>query len=256
LTAGAFALVLAWWFTLQPSQDRDWQPELAVLAYADVEGSKVTVHNIRNCDYRTETDFDVRYYDRTYDLDTLRSVDLFMVYWGSPNMAHTMVSFGFEGGDYLVFPSKPGNKKEKPTSAIKGLFRQFELIYIAARARPGAPADELPPGRGSLPLSFRVSPKRRATSSWVTCAAMNSLRKCPEWYSALTHNCTTSIRMQRAAADRTPWGLALGCSTATATGSSSSAAMIATNLPLAELKQRKSPQTPGAAADKRLISPI
>ena len=103
LTAGAFALVLAWWFTLQPSQDRDWQPELAVLAYADVEGSKVTVHNIRNCDYRTETDFGVRYYDRTYDLDTLRSVDLFMVYWGSPNMAHTMVSFGFEGGDYLCF---------------------------------------------------------------------------------------------------------------------------------------------------------
>ena len=69
LTAGGFLLVLAWWLTLQPSNNRDWQPDLAVLAYADIDGNKVTVHNIRNCDYRTETDFDVRHYDKTFDLD-------------------------------------------------------------------------------------------------------------------------------------------------------------------------------------------
>src|SRR5262245_61969269 len=26
LTAGAFLVVLAWWFSLKPSNDRDWQP--------------------------------------------------------------------------------------------------------------------------------------------------------------------------------------------------------------------------------------
>lgn len=63
LTAGGFLLVLGWWFSLQPANDRDWQPDLAVLPYADLEGNKVTVHNIRNCDYRSESDFDVRHYD-------------------------------------------------------------------------------------------------------------------------------------------------------------------------------------------------
>jgi hypothetical protein len=100
---GGFVGVLGWWLMLSPSNDRDWQPDLAVLAYADVIGDKVTLHNIRNCDYRTETDFDVRHYDKTYNLNKLLSADFFMVYWGSPHMAHTMVSFGFEGGDQLCF---------------------------------------------------------------------------------------------------------------------------------------------------------
>src|SRR5262245_44400442 len=97
LAAGAAVLVMAWWLTLQPSNDRDWQPDLAVLSYADIDGNKITLHNIRNCDYRTETDFEVRYYDKTFDLEKIRTADLYMVYWGSPAMAHTMVSFGFEG---------------------------------------------------------------------------------------------------------------------------------------------------------------
>src|SRR6185295_1115204 len=91
LTAGAFLVVLAWWLSLKPSNDRDWQPDVAVLPYADIEGNKITVHNIRNCDYRTETEFDVRHYDKDLDLDKLRSADLYMVYWGSPYMAHTMM---------------------------------------------------------------------------------------------------------------------------------------------------------------------
>jgi hypothetical protein len=69
LTAAGCALVLAWWFSLQPSNDRDWQPDLAVPASADIEGNNVTLRYIRNCDYRSETDFDVRYYDKTFNLD-------------------------------------------------------------------------------------------------------------------------------------------------------------------------------------------
>ena len=135
LTAGGFALVLAWWFTLQPSNERDWQPDVAVLPYADINGNQVTLHNIRNCDYRTETDFDVQYYDKTFDLDKLRTADLYMVYWGSPHMAHTMVSFGFEGGDYVCFSIETRKQKGQGYSAIKGLFRQFELIYIVGDER-------------------------------------------------------------------------------------------------------------------------
>src|SRR5262245_12811064 len=100
VTGAGFIVVLIWWLSLPPSNNRDWQPDLAVLPYSDMVGNQVTIHNIRNCDYRTETDFDVRHYDKTFNLDKLRTADLYLVYWGSPNIAHTMVSFGFEGGDY------------------------------------------------------------------------------------------------------------------------------------------------------------
>ena len=100
-TGAGFAIVLAWWFSLQPSNNRDWLPDVAVLPYADIIGNQVSLHNIRNCSYRTETDYDVRHYDKTFDLDKLRTTDLYLVYWGSPNIAHTMVSFGFDGGALL-----------------------------------------------------------------------------------------------------------------------------------------------------------
>src|SRR5436190_4208123 len=94
LTVVGFALVLGWWLTLQPSNERNWRPDIAILPYAEIAGNEVTIHNLRNCDYRTETDYDVRHYDRTFNLDQLRTLDLYMVYWGSPLIAHTMMSFG------------------------------------------------------------------------------------------------------------------------------------------------------------------
>lgn len=41
---------------IAPSNDRDWQADVAVLPYAAIAGDTVTVHNIRNFDYRSEKD--------------------------------------------------------------------------------------------------------------------------------------------------------------------------------------------------------
>ncbi len=118
ITAAGFVLVLGWWFSLKPSNDRDWQPDVAVLPYADITGNQATIHNIRNCDYRTETDFDVQHYDKTFNLDALRTVDLYLVTWGSPDIAHTMVSFGFTNGDYVCFSIE--TRKEKGEDLLGG----------------------------------------------------------------------------------------------------------------------------------------
>jgi hypothetical protein len=90
-----FAILLAWWFDIEPSNDREWQPDVAKLAYATIEGDKVTVHNIRNFAYRSETDYTPAWYDKTYDLSKLEGVDLVAVYWMGPAIAHTFVSFAF-----------------------------------------------------------------------------------------------------------------------------------------------------------------
>src|ERR1700690_3011189 len=46
-----FGLVLAWWLPLKPSNDRAWQPDVAQTAWAEIDGDRVTIHNVRNCDY-------------------------------------------------------------------------------------------------------------------------------------------------------------------------------------------------------------
>jgi hypothetical protein len=250
LTAGGFVLVLAWWLSLKPSNDRDWQPDVAVLAYADIEGDKVTVHNIRNCDYRSETDFDVRHYDKTFDLDKVRSVDLYMVYWGSPNMAHTMVSFGFEGGDYLCFSIETRKEKGEGYSAVKGLFRQFELVYIAADERDVVRLrTNYRQGEEVYLFRLNASPEQVREFFLNYIHSMNSLREQPKWYNAARNNCTTSIRMQRAAADRAPWDWRMlvnghGDELLYERG------MIATNLPLAGLKERAHINARAKAADQ------
>ena len=163
-----FALVLGWWRALRPSNGRDWQPDVSVLPYADLEPHTVTIHNIRNCDYRTEADFDVRQYDKAFELDKIRTVDIFMVWWGSPYMAHTMLSCGFDGGQYLCFSIETRKQKGQSYSAIRGLFRQFELPYFAA--------DEMLYERGlivtNLPL---VELKERAHVNARARAADNDL---------------------------------------------------------------------------------
>ena len=203
---GGFLLVLGWWLTLAPSNNRDWLPDVAVLPYADITPTNATIHNIRNCDYRTATDFDVRHYDKTYDLEKLRSVDLMLIYWGSPNIAHLMVSFGFDGDDYVCMSIETRKEKGEKYSAVKGAFRQFELTFIIADERDVV----------RLRTNYRkhedvylyrmgMTPEQGRTLFLNYLRSANSLREKPEWYNAITGNCTTSVRAQRAATDRIPW---------------------------------------------------
>lgn len=246
----AFAAVVVWFLLIPPSNDREWQPDLAVLPYAEINGDSITVHNIRNCDYRSETDFTVRHYDKTFDLEKLRTVDLYMVYWGSPYMAHTMVSFGFGGGDYLCFSIETRKEKGEGYSAVKGLFRQFELTYIVADERDLVRLrTNYRQGEDAYLYRLRGSPEQARKLFLTYIRRLNALRERPEWYNAVTDNCTTGIRVQRAAADRAPWDWRMlvngyGNELLYERG------RIVTNLPVAELKQRSFINDKAKAADQ------
>jgi len=198
-----FTLVfLAWWFLIPPSNNRNWQPDLALLPWADIKDNLVTVHNIRNCDYRTETDFTVRHYDRTYDLNQLRSLDLFLVYWGSPSIAHTIMSFGFNDGSYLSFSIETRKEVGEEYSAIKGFFKQFELTYVVADERDVVRlrSNYREKGKGEDVYLYRLNVPmdfvRNVLLDYLR--EVNSLKEHPEWYRAITTNCTTSIRRHTA----------------------------------------------------------
>jgi hypothetical protein len=195
--AVALAAIAVWWGGLRPSNERDWQPEVARLAYATIDGDMVTVHNIRNFDYRTETDFTPAYYDRTYDLKKLDSGDLVAVYWIGPAIAHLFLSFGFEGG-HLAISIEARKEKGEGYSTAKGFFRQYELYYVVAderdvvRLRTNYRKD--PPEEVYVyPLRVPRENMRRVFLEYVR--KLNSLREHPEFYNTLTTNCTTAILM-------------------------------------------------------------
>ncbi len=103
LTVGVILLAMViWWNLIPPRNDRDWYPDLARLPRAVIEGSRMTIENLRNFDYRTETDYTERWETRTYDLDKLRGVDMFLFYWGPTLIAHTITSWDFGGGRYAA----------------------------------------------------------------------------------------------------------------------------------------------------------
>jgi hypothetical protein len=249
-----FALLVAWWLRMPPSNDRDWQPDLATLAWAEIVGDKVTIHNIRNCDYRTETDFTCHYYDRTFDLSKLKGVDFYLVYWGSPSIAHTMMSFDFEGQGNVCFSIETRKQKGQEYSTIKGFFRQYEIIYVVADERDlvRLRTNYREKGKGEDVYLYRLNTTpvfaREVFLSYLR--EVNSLKVRPEWYNALTENCTTSIRKHTAPYNpnaRLDWRLIVNGYIDEMLYERGS---IDTSLPFAELKKRSYINPRAKAADK------
>jgi hypothetical protein len=195
------AVVVGWWLTLKPSNERAWRPDVAVLPWAEIGNETVRIRNIRNCDYRTETEFDVRHYDKTLDLNRLRTVDLFLVYWGSPLIGHTMISFGFAGGDQVCFSIETRMEKGESYSALRGFFRQFELTYVIADERDVVRLrTNYRQGEEVYLYRLRIKPERARAIFLEYLRRANELREHPEWYNAATDNCTTNIRLHADAA--------------------------------------------------------
>jgi hypothetical protein len=191
-----FLLLVAWWSTIPASQDRDWAPEYAKPAYATIKGDLVTIHNIRNFDYRTETDFTPRYYTKTLDLRQLDSVDVIASYWMGDAIAHIFLSFGFAGKDFIAISIETRRERHESYSTIAGFFKQYELFYVVAderdliRLRTNYRKD--PPENVYLYRTRAPAANaRRLFLDYIR--EINSLAKNPDFYNALTTNCTTSI---------------------------------------------------------------
>jgi hypothetical protein len=193
LLAALLGAVVAWWLALTPRNDRDWQPDLAALAWAEIAGDTVTVHNVRHNDYRTEQDYTVRYEDRQYALSRLRTVDLFLSHWGAPLVAHTVVSFGFDGGEHLAVSIEARKERGEAYSAVAGFFRHYELIYVVAderdviRLRTSFRGEDV----YLYPIVADAAAVRGLFLEYLD--RLGQLRRRPEWYGALANNCTTAI---------------------------------------------------------------
>jgi Domain of unknown function (DUF4105) len=193
------AAVFGWWATLQPSNDRAWTDDVARTATGTVEGDRLVMRNVRNFVWRSDSDYEPRWETRSYDLNGLTGLDLFMSYWAGESIAHAIVSFGFADGQHLAFSIETRKEKTESYSALAGFFRAYELSFIAADERDVVGARTNVRGEDVRIYRLRIAPAQVRALLLEYVAETNELARTPQFYNSLTTNCTTEIfRMVRA----------------------------------------------------------
>ena len=200
-----FIVVLMWYLSITPSNEREWQEDVAVLSYVTQKENLFTVHNIRNFSYVSETDYTPAYYDKTFDLEKLVGVDIIAVYWMGPAVAHVFVSFSFSDGEHLAVSIETRKEKGEDYSTLKGFFRQYELYYVVADERDVIglrtnyrfdPVEDL----YIYPIHGSLEDARHLFVTYME--QINHLNEHPEFYNTLTTNCTTNIWLNATASNK------------------------------------------------------
>lgn len=197
LSVAAFAALLVWWQTIEPSNDRVWADDVSRLLHAEVEGEVVTLREVRHFEWRSETDVTPRWETRRIDLARLRTLDVALSYWMGPAIAHTLVSFGYEDDDgrlqHLVFSVEIRKERGEAFSAIAGFVKQFELNLVAADERDVLATRTN--ARGEDVVLYSVAMPRPAMRSLFLqyVEEAQRLEREPAFYDTIVANCTTIV---------------------------------------------------------------
>jgi hypothetical protein len=181
------------YFFATPSAERDWSPDQRVLPRATIAGDKVTIENVRNFSYKSASEYLPRYETRTYDLGKLDAVWFIVERFGdAPAIAHTFLSFGF-GGEYVAISVEIRKELGETYSPLKGLLRQYELMYVIADERDviGLRTNYRRDPLYMYPVSTAPDKIRRVFVEMLE--RSNKLAAEPEFYNTLTNNCTSNI---------------------------------------------------------------
>jgi|SRR5665213_67484 len=188
-----FGSLLLWWHHLMPSNDRVWADDVARMTTGTVAGDQVTLHNVRNFDWRSDTDYTARWDTRTYDLEHLDSVDMVLSYWSGQAIAHVLMSFGFDDGKHVVFSVEIRPEKTEGFSEIGGFFKEFELSIIAADERDVIRVRTNIRGEDDYLYRIRIAQPTMRSLFLAYVEQANGLVRTPRFYNTVTVNCTTLV---------------------------------------------------------------
>jgi hypothetical protein len=246
-----FAGVAFGWWSIQASGKRNWQPEVAETAWTERDGDKITIHNFRNFDYQPGQPARSRWETKVVDLSQLQAVDLYINFWGSTLICHPIVSFQFGPTDHVAISVETRMAQGQTYSMIRGFFKQFELTYIVAderdviRVRTNYRHEQLYLYRTSVG-SDRA---RRLFLNYLQ--SVNAIHGRPQFYNAVTDNCTTNVRTHTAATTAKPapwdWRMLLNGTVDELVYQNGG---FASHLPFAELKQMSLIDAKAQAADQ------
>jgi hypothetical protein len=194
IAAGMVAAVAAWYLTIWPSNERAWSPECSRLATATVEGDRVTLHNYRVLEPGPDGALRQHYVDQTVDLRELVHTDLIMSYWGPTQVGHALVSFEFSDGRSVAASIEVRRRAgQRGFDMVGSLFRNFELIYVVGNERALVGPGILDDYHRIYLYRTNMSPERSRALFLRYATTLNELAARPQWYNAVTDNCTTRI---------------------------------------------------------------
>lgn len=185
--------LLLWWNSFTPTNQHIWEDDVAQMTSGRIDDNQVTLFNVRNFDWRSETDYTPRWDTRHYDLNKLQSVDMITSYWGMDYIAHVLVSFGFDDDQFVTFSVEIRKKKGQTFSEVAGFFKQYELSILATDERDAVAVR--PNIRGEDTYLYRIDMpeaiRRQLFISYIEQA--NQLLEEPRFYNTVTANCTTLV---------------------------------------------------------------
>lgn len=191
--AFAFTAIVIWWNSVLPPDDGDWSPEVARQVTGVIEGDAMMLTNVREFEWHSETDATENWTTRSYDLSQLQSTDLFMSYWDGPNIAHFILSFGFEDGEFLAWSIQVRRQIGGGFSPLADFFKENTMVIIASEERDvvGVRSNI----RGEDVRIFRVAttPEVRRHLIEELVRNSNELSEQPRFFNSLTSNCATTV---------------------------------------------------------------
>jgi len=128
-------LLVIYLMLLTPSSQGPWQPGLEKLAYVDIQGRELVVHNIRDFKYSRDQVTESSYITRSYHLDNLSHIWYGISHFASNGLAHSFLSFEFADGDYLVLSVETRLRLGQSYHPVAGALRQFNKIYVWSTER-------------------------------------------------------------------------------------------------------------------------
>lgn len=192
--SGIILAVLGWFISLQPSHERPWRKDVAVLPRTERNGNEVRLFNCRNFDYHSLQEYAVRYEDRTVDLTKLRSVDLFVSYWNPDSLiAHTFLSFNFDNAPPVSISIEARPEADEKFSATGAMFKKFELIYVVGDERDLVRVRSNYRHEQVYRYPLRASPTASRNLFETYLEVINEIHDRPEFYHLLSNNCTVNI---------------------------------------------------------------
>lgn len=190
------ALYLVLFFLFQPSHDRDWElghEALPNIAYSST-GNKITIENYRNFNWNTVGSADISYETRSYNLDEIVGVDVFISHFDDfEGLAHIFLSFGFSDGEHVVVSLETRRESDEKFSPLLGILRQFEIIYVV-----GSEEDIVGVRTGHRDervylYPTKATPKQARDLFNLLAIEINDVYQSPRMYNTLTNNCTNEL---------------------------------------------------------------